>query len=167
MASPLTRRESAAVFIATGIAVLAIVVSFLGAGYFAVASPRCPASGAPTVTINSPSGQPACYYYEDVHLTAQPLVCPFAINQSWSGPSLEAMFYGVTFHLARYTCGNESGIAISIQEANGNVTFGATQYGESEIAVVFGMFTTDGQAGVMATPGYQNQNATLCVETGP
>lgn len=166
MPAPLSSRAATRVFLATACAVVLIMVvlsvlTFGWPGSVAPVSAGCPTSGVPTVSIDGRN-----YHCEPVQLTAPPLQCPLEINQSWSGPSLALVFWDFTFHLARYSCGELSGIAIEIKEPNGNVTFGATQYGEPQIAVTHGMFTNDEEAGVMESPPYQNQNATIYVEIG-
>ena len=161
MPTPVSPR-AATVLLAVGVCVVVALLSMLVLpGSAAPMTSSCPRSGLPIATIDDRT-----YHCESVSLTASPLVCPLEVNQSWSGPSLALVFWNYTFHLARYSCGNLSGIAIEIKEPNGNVTYGATQYGEPGLAETFGMFTNDEEAGLMAYPVYQNQNATIYVETG-
>lgn len=161
MPTPLSPRAAAVVFAVGAYAVVALLFALAWPGPVAPVTPVCPVSSVPTATIDGRN-----YYCEPVRLTASPLQCPLEVNQSWSGPSLALLFWNFSFHLARYSCGSISGIAISIREPNGTVTFGATQYGEPGIANTFGLFTNDYEAGVMESPPDQNQNATIYVEIG-
>lgn len=162
MPTPVSPRAASAVLAAAACAGVAIVLTLVWPGYLAPVTPGCPPSGVPTATIGHLN-----YCFEPVRLTAAPLRCPLQPNQNWSGPSLGIVFWGFAFNLARYSCGNISGIAIKIMEPDGTVSFGATDYGGAPgTAMAFGVFTNDGDAGVMANPVDQSQNATLYVETG-
>ena len=149
------RFSTRAVFaiVASGVATALIIIVLFGWPGFLVEL-HC----SPTTDLRGVD-----YCYESALVAGPAQACPFQANGTWTGPFLTVAFWGFTFHLERYQCGEVGGTAVSVTEPMGAMFYGSTSFGGPITNLFPNWFAPDNESGIFQ-PTFSDLNVTLYVE---